>query len=409
MSVNKKDQILTFIKCCLCIVCSTGLMTNCFGIFFTPLTETFNYKMVQLTSAVSLRDLVNAFVCLFVAKLFDKLLINKILTFGAFCIIGGVLLIAQSTNIVLFYIGTAICGVGCSFLSFVSISMVIKNWFPDNTGTALGFVYSSSGVSGAIFNPILSAVISGYGYRYGYYLIAALTTLIVLPCTLSIRYGPVCKNTETKETESKEETNGYEGADYSTHAVMMLVLIMISRMTTLGLTPIVSSIAVSKGHTLEFGALLMSCSMVGNVAGKMFFGFLCDKKDPMFAIVLACMCVVTGLSLILLFGSSALLPIAGSFLLGASYFVGSNGLSSLVSYVFRKESYARTLSTVNFINMALTCTWTVVIGYLYDISGSYNLQLASGVAGCLFSILAVTYASSKRKERISSFQKMEMN
>lgn len=63
---------MTFIKCGLCIVCSTGLMTNCFGIFFTPLIERFGYKMVQLTFAVSLRDLTSSFVVIFVSKLFQK-------------------------------------------------------------------------------------------------------------------------------------------------------------------------------------------------------------------------------------------------------------------------------------------------------------------------------------------------
>ncbi len=357
--------------------------------------------MVQLTFSISLRDLVNSFVCIYVARLFAKVKINKILTFGAVMVMAGVTLMANSTNIAVFYLSTFVCGIGCSFLSNVSISMVVKNWFKKNSGTALGIVYASSGLSGAIFNPIMTSVIETHGYKMGYYLIAALTLIIVVPCTLSMKLKPDSEE-ENETAEQTEKKAAQNNASFSAHAVLILTLMLAEKIFTLGLSPIISSVAISKGHSLSFGAILMSCSMIGNVGGKTLLGMLSDKKSPPVALITACIMVFSGLLLILFLGEYALPAMLGSLLFGASYFVGSNGITALISKVFTDEDYARTLSVVNFINALLTAGWTTSIGYIYDLTGSYNIQLITGALSCLVTIAVVIYTRIKRRDKLSA-------
>ena len=129
--------------------------------------------------------------------------------------------------------------------------------------------------------------------------------------------------------------------------------------------------------------------MVGNVFSKFALGAIADRLGVFKAIVCSLVTTICGLVLILLNlgGQNALL--ASGFLFGTRFAIGSLGISLLTRYLYGDAQYSSAYSTISLITSFASAAGVTVAGFVFDLTGSYAVPIASGIAlallarGCL--------------------------
>ena len=147
--INKsyKHWMIVFFMCCLA-ASSIGLCTNAIGVFYTPVAKSL--KVLKGTLATALTSLK-------MSKVIKKYFYKEVLLIGVILSSGATWLMSYSTSVYLFYILGILRGIGVGIYGMVPITVVITNWFDKKHGLATSLALSFSGLSGAIFSPLLSS------------------------------------------------------------------------------------------------------------------------------------------------------------------------------------------------------------------------------------------------------------
>ena len=78
---------------------------------------------------------------------------------------------------------------GACIFVLPSASMV-GNWFVKKRGTIYGIVMACSSISAAVFAQVINAIIMAYGWRCGYLFVGLASFAVVFPCCFLFRYRP---------------------------------------------------------------------------------------------------------------------------------------------------------------------------------------------------------------------------
>ena len=140
---------------------------------------------------------------------------------------------------------------------------------------------------------------------------------------------------------------------------------------------------------------MLSASMVANIVAKIAAGALSDHKGPFISAALCCLLAAAGETLLLAGTESALLLVAGSFLLGFSIPAYTVLVALLVDKCLnqgRTEAYA-VLTALLEVAFALFIT---LEGSLRDAAGSYVPVLAAGIVlACAAAALILALGRAK--------------
>ncbi len=85
----------------------------------------------------------------------------------------------------------AMAGMSLGFGEFISVTTVINNWFIRRRALAMGLLFASGGIGGFVFPPLISWLISGFGWRAAWACIAAIHFMLtVILAGILIRSRP---------------------------------------------------------------------------------------------------------------------------------------------------------------------------------------------------------------------------
>lgn len=156
--INKsyKHWMIVFFMCCLA-ASSIGLCTNAIGVFYTPVAKSLKVLKGTFAMHATLSTLATALTSLKISKVIKKYFYKEVLLIGVILSSGATWLMSYNTSVYLFYILGILRGIGVGIYGMVPITVVITNWFDKKHGLATSLALSFSGLSGAIFSPLLSS------------------------------------------------------------------------------------------------------------------------------------------------------------------------------------------------------------------------------------------------------------
>lgn len=365
-----------------------GISINCAGIFFTAVSADLGVGRGDVSLTVTLTNVVTGLMGPFVAsRLFGrvpiKLLTGVGATVTALCFAG----MAAANHIAVLYVLSTLMGVVITCYSNVAITYLIGNWFLEKNGVAMGITMSCSGLGGAIFNPVLSAVIESLGWRMAYLAAAGFVLLLTLPGVLFViherpenkgllPYGAADRRVQSTAQSEKKEALKFGTAAFTVTVVFSVIVYAIS-----GFNAQVSGFASSIGLKPTVGALMVSASMIGNVIFKLLIGALSDAFGAPKACGVMMLLNMIGMSIF------ACLPVGGdvvamvsAFLYGGIYAVSAVGIPLVVRYVYgpRLQSVAYSYISL-FACISSSCTMAG-FGYSYDVFGTYRVAILACVA-----------------------------
>ena len=338
------------IGCCLLQGGSLGIIHNCRGIFYDPVIEDLGFGMGAFSFYILFFGVCSCFVLPFVGKLFRRI-DSRILLGGASLVFSGtVFVMGFFRTLPAFYIAGAIQGFAGAFLMFYPAPYILGNWFHKKCGLAVGLSAAFSGLAGVLGNPLGSR-------PYGAEDDAALT-------------GASCPLDGVPASRAKRESSFW-----------LLILAGLLAAFTCSYYAHLSPLGIYFGYGSVVGALMVSCSMAGNVVGKLLLGPLYDRFGLRTA--LAAGTAVTAVGFLLLLVDSLAVRITGAFLYGFSMAMSAVMIAISIRDVYGNRDYGDLLSYSSMASTLGTSVNIAIIGYMVDGFGrqsGYIISLWYGLA-----------------------------
>ena len=399
-----KMHWLALIAGCGMMACSLGLGVNSYGVFLTPVAEALGVGKASVSLHATLCGLTTGFLCPPLIQILKKP--GKFHLVAGGCIIINILsfiLMAFATQLWMFNILGILRGFGAAGYYVATASMLLSNWFKKNQGTVTGIAVSFGGVAGAVFSPLLTNIITSYGYKTAYIVCAVIVAVFSLPATLAISLTPEEKNmhaygaleqNSTAQAAASASTEKKMVNKLSYSSPLFILLMIISFVVTLevGITSHVSGYATSLGISASVGAAMMSTIMIGNIISKTIFGFIADHISPMLTLTIMMSLSALGLVLILVSSGSVILLIIGGLLFGCIYSITTMGLVSLVRRLYGNKQYGDAFSMSSAAGSMAAAVAITLIGIAYDLTGAYSTALLIGIAIDALSLLLIFIA-----------------
>ena len=390
---KKRYNFYTILGCCLLYAAVSGASANCKGVFYAPAAEGLGVNISQLTASATISGIVSALCmapcCIFFKRVRTRLSLTVLS--GLYAVSG--MMMGRAPSLLWYYACGILQGISSGFLLFFVLQYIIGNWFPAKKGTVLGFVLMSSGIAGMIFNPVLTAWITAYGWRTAYYLQGVVVLIMVLPASLLLLHRSPQEAGFPAETgaESDEAVpqSGAHSAPTLRIAALFALLLLLD--LCMALTQHLPNLAVSSGRTAAFGAILVSVSMAGNLTGKIGLGVLNDRLGVSATTVIGASAV--GLGCLLTRSANELLVLIGAFFVGVILSVVTLQIPLIYRRHLAPDVYDRIYPTVCSVNIVVSSVSHTLLSLGYNAFGSYSAVMslaATDMLVCILITIAVT-------------------
>ena len=163
-----------------------------FSIFYVAILQDFGWSRAATAGAFSVFTIVYGIFSIHAGGTVDRFGPRLAIPVGAVVLGIGLLLVTRLTSIWEFYLlYGVVAAVGLSTLGTVPTFTVLNNWFVKKRGAAGGFATAGIGVGTLVMVPFLQSIITNYGWRSAYVVLAVAILLLVPVLSATFyRYRP---------------------------------------------------------------------------------------------------------------------------------------------------------------------------------------------------------------------------
>ncbi len=374
-----------------------GILVNCAGIVFSAIIVDLGFKAGDLSVYYTLRAITTAVTIPITMKLFFKY--NSRIVMAVFGVMaslsfGGMYFFNELWQ---WYIAAVLAGAVMALL-MVCIPIVINNWFNVSTGLVMGVVLSSSGLVGAIYSPIFAGFIESYGWRMASLITGGLIFLLsVIPSLLVVDSSPEKVN-KTAYGIKPEIINKHQAKKQIPGKMIyvMCVCVPLFMGTVSQFANQIPTYANSLGFAASVGATFTSFAMVGNVLSKMIFGVAYDKFGVFKSLKGTIFITAFAIVLYLITNNIVIICIA-SLLFGAVYSITLIAVPMLIKDMYGDENYKSALGRVQSVSNFCIAFLSLLIPYIYDFTGTFNLFFIIAIIVSLVTIISVVFLEKYAK------------
>lgn len=395
--------------CCGMAISSIGIVTNCMGVFYKPVSEALGVGRGNVALFNTIVHLCTGFTTPLVVSLMRKVPLKPLLLTGSLFISGGIALLSTTNHVWMFYVIAPFVGIGAAATSSVAILAILNNWFDQKYGMASGLALACSGIGGALLAPTFTKIIEMIGWRMAFLAAGSVAALVSIPGILLIirmtpqekgylPYGGVKDQSVQGDTPKKKDSKPLKELLSPTFVAICLMGFL-----SAGITSVNSHLpgyAEELGFSASIGALMVTCCMIGNVSSKLLLGVLCDTLGAVKGCFIMFSSVIIALVTFLIApADSSWLPLIAAVLFGAVFSLGGIGLSQMIRLVYAPEKFASTYSFASVFCYIGTATMNTTFGYVYDFSGSYRSALALSLGMAITALLIMMTITHKKRSQ----------
>ena len=155
---------------------------NAFAVFLIAVIEEFHWSRGLASGALMLGSLLWTLSAPLIGILLDRLGPRIVLPGGAIIMAIGFVISGRAQSVWEFYLGMGVfMGVGFTALPMTSQATFLSNWFIRKRGMAIGAAASGIGLGILLVVPWTQWLITTYGWRAAFFILAALLALIIAP------------------------------------------------------------------------------------------------------------------------------------------------------------------------------------------------------------------------------------
>lgn len=406
---SKHYMWVIVIICFLIEFLALGFCSGTKKLFLGPITSALGFERSLFGFNDTCRYVFTAGIALFFGPLVKRFGTKKLILFGFSCLILSMTCYAVATNILMFYVGGSLLGIGLGLTTSTMVTAIIRAWCKGpHTGKILGLVLGANGIGAAAATMILTPIItsSTFGYRKAYFLIVPLLAVTGILASIFLADPP---DGAVVPQKKKARGQSWTGIDYSVirrkpYFYAALLGVFLTGMMLQGASGIdkahMIDVGLSEGFVtgiLSMGSLILTC-------GKFLTGACYDRFGLRVSML---MCDV--LAVLAMLTLAITTPSSGGMTFALIHCVCSPlalpletvMLSLITNDMFGDASFNKVLGIVTAVNYAGFAVCSPLVNLCYDIFGTYvpvlyAFAIMMAVVAVVFQF-AITSAHKERK------------
>lgn len=386
--------------CFLSVFTSLGFCSSGRTMYLTAITDALNIKRSLFSLNDTFRFVTTTILNMFFGPLVNKFGTKKLMCTGFLCLIAFALINAHAEQLIAFYAGGILLGMGLAWTTTTMMSTVINTWCTKNKGAITGAVLAANGLGGAIAVQIISPIIfeegNPFGYRNSYKLVAVVLTVVLALIVILFRETPKGQEKTQVPIQKKRKVRGagWIGMDYKDaikkpYFYLALVCMAFTGMSLQGLSGIALPHMYDIGLSKPFVATLSMVSSLLLMGSKFFTGFLFDKSGIKVTMNIAlASSLVSLLGLVMISNTPIGLVIAyiRIFFNAIAMPLETVMLPLFASELFGNKSFAKIVGMFSAASTAGFALGSPFANLCFDVFGNYN------VAFVVFALLVLFVA-----------------
>lgn len=382
-----------------------GIVTNCRGIFFSPICDDLGFGLGDLTLYTTFYGIAAFAAVPLAGRILPRCNLRVVLGLSAVAMAGAQFASAYFDKLVHWYVAAVVQGICCAFLMTLTVPLLINNWFASNKGFVLGFVGAGSGLVGAVMNAVCGTVISQSGWREGYRLLGIVLFVLLVPLSALVpRYRPEDKGIRpygetallaqkgTMKDDGISAAQALRGVSFWS---LLIIAILVCSLTAYN--QMLSGYGLSLGLSTAFSSMLISVAMVGNILIKLLLGYLNDHKGVRFALWTGV--ILLGISFLLLLVPTKMTLLAGATLIGTSMALSVVLFPVMTQYLFGERDYAMLFSYISMASTLFGAFGFSIFGKIIEKSAGYRPSIILAAGGVLVVAIAAGLALHFKPKR----------
>ena len=382
-------------------------------VFLNPLQETFGWTRTQISTGFSIAAILTGILSPVVGFIIPKIGIKKVLLYGTTVV--GICLVALGSMAQLwqYYVIMTVASTGITSIALIPSQTIVHHWFDKKRGLAMGIVMTGIGLGGMIMVIVATQSMAVFGWRWTYRIMGLACLGIVLPILLfliknkpeDIGLKPDGLMT-TGDSEQKQAELGLtvaeavKGLPFYIFAIMIVCFSIILGGFTQHAVAMMKSANIAQAGT--FWGLVLGVS----TAARLVSGYIADRFSQKTLMVLSWIFITLAMA------SIYYIPQNNALIWSFVIFFGLNlGMFAVICPLlmgrhFGVKYFSKFAGLYGLIQILAVAGGAVLLGRLFDLSGSYNssLQLFILLAflGLLASFFLIPFLTIRKEAQVMS-------
>lgn len=350
-------------------------------------TEDLGFSRTAYSISGTITQAVGIFLGPVASYYLTKYNFKKLWTAFAILFSAGVFGFSLAQNQYHFYISAFIVGVCFIATTSIPIMMMINNWFYEKRGLATSIAVSGISAGGAILSPLISRVISNYGWRTSYRMYSLIILVIAIVFGIFLIYlkpedrGMKPYGFKKKEKIEKENLGGEVskslevGLSLSASITCSFFIFLILGSITNGLANGASlqfPPALQQALGVERSGSIISIYLLIGVFGKLLLGEIADRFGIYKALIFGS--ITLSLSFVsMLFIDTSWGPWALAVIFGLGLAMGTVIPPLVTSSIYNREMYGEAYGFVQSGMQIGAAIGPLFVSFIFDRSASYYI------------------------------------
>jgi len=379
--------------------------------FIGPITQTFGWSMADISWASAMRSLEIGVFNPMWGPVVDRGNPKKLMALGVSLSAAGLFCLSQTQNLLMYYAGFLVLGIGSSLAIGMLPQTIMSRWFRKDMGKANGLFFVGAGLGGVAV-PLVVWLIDRLGWRNTLLYTSIVVLVIGISFSFIFRsrpqdYGMVPDEREGDANDKRKQANSDFGTTVrealKMRAFWHLVVTTIfqsSAMATVIMFAIPYLTGPGIGMDRATAGSVVSIYTFVSLFGRVIMGTLCDFFRKRW--VLSAAIAVQTIGLILYWQMSETSPLWYVVLFAIPYGFGVSGVAPLRAPVtaeyFGTNNFASIFGLTSFFFGVGNMAAPPIAGWLYDTYKDYRtwwlILIGMGIVAL---IAAVTMPAPQKK------------
>ena len=344
------------------------------------------------TSAYFLAGTISSVICIFTGPIAGKLLRGKYMRPTFFiCVVGTLVSYACygfCHSLWQFYLVGALVGIFAMGCGTIPVSVLITNWFEKNRGLMISIAMMGISIGGTVLSPLLSWLIVEFGWRYAYFILCALSLIVLVPIALFVvRRAPQDVGLEPyghgEETAVSTKKKNVPASNWNatlkearkTPILWMFAVGALLIYFTACFMGHMSYYLQGVGFDAAAVASYISLYSVVAIIGKLVLGRIFDRFGPKIGILFGCGTFFLFLVAFIFVQGSPMMLYFAAVMYGFGTCTATVAIPIMTTSVFGAKNYSELYGFVSAFTMTGSAIGSSAIGLVYDLTGSYRPAL----------------------------------
>lgn len=344
------------------------------------------------TSAYFLAGTISSVIYIFTGPIAGKLLRGKYMRPTFFiCVVGTLVSYACygfCHSLWQFYLVGALVGIFAMGCGTIPVSVLITNWFEKNRGLMISIAMMGISIGGTVLSPLLSWLIVEFGWRYAYFILCALSLIVLVPIALFVvRRAPQDVGLEPyghgEETAVSTKKKNVPASNWNatlkearkTPILWMFAVGAFLIYFTACFMGHMSYYLQGVGFDAAAVASYISLYSVVAIIGKLVLGRIFDRFGPKIGILFGCGTFFLFLVAFIFVQGSPMMLYFAAVMYGFGTCTATVAIPIMTTSVFGAKNYSELYGFISAFTMAGSAIGSSAIGFLYDLTGSYRPAL----------------------------------